>query len=606
MCGIVGYIGKKQAKNLLLNCLEKLEYRGYDSAGIAVSDNQKLKFLKTKGRVWDLKTICDNEDLEGFAGIAHTRWATHGEPSTVNSHPHFNADKTIAVVHNGIIENYEVLRKELIEKGYQFKTDTDTEVIPHLIDYYYKGDILDAVFTVSKKLEGSYAIGVLCADEPHKIIATKKDSPLVVGVGADGNFISSDPTALLSETKEVYYMDDNEFAVTEQNKTTFFDCEKNIIKKQLNTVNYTPCAAEKAGFEHFMLKEIFEQPNAINDTICGRISENKPVSLDGINPEKFKNIQKIYIVGCGTAYHSAVVGKYVTEKLSGIPTEADYASEFRYRSPIIDNKTLVIAITQSGETADTLAALKSSKKAGAKVLAITNVKGSTVSREADYVFYTYAGPEIAVASTKAYLTQIASIYIFAIFMAEITKHTSSKTLNEIKNELLNIPCKIKETLLLDRQIKDTASQIFNHKDIYYLGRGLDYAVAMEGSLKLKETSYIHSEAYAGGELKHGPIALIDKGTTVIAVNTNRNLSKKTDSNIKEVISRGAKVICITPCELKECATSFDKVFLIPDTNDILYPLISSIPLQLLAYHISVYKNCDVDKPRNLAKSVTVE
>lgn len=606
MCGIVGYIGKNQAKDLLLTCLEKLEYRGYDSAGIAILNHHTIKYSKTKGRISDLWEKSSDVNLEGNAGIAHTRWATHGEPSSINSHPHFNNDKTIAVVHNGIIENYEALRKNLTEKGYEFVSETDTEVLPHLIDYYYKGDLLDAVVNASKKLEGSYAIGVICRGEPNKIVALRKDSPLIVGVRKDGKFIASDIPAILAETKDVYYMEDNEFAVIKRDEVTFYDIEKNTLKKEMHIVNYSTDSAEKSEYEHFMLKEIHEQPKAVHDTILGRIKKELSINLDNLKPDEFKDVEKIYIAACGTAYHAGIVGKYVIEKLAKIPVEVEFASEFRYKNPIINNKTLIIVITQSGETADTLAALRLAEQKGARVLAITNVVGSTVSREADVVFYTHAGPEIAVASTKAYLTQLTAMYIFAIFLAEITKHTPTATLNRIKKELLNIPYKIEETFSLDKPIQQLADDIFKEKDIFYLGRGLDYAVAMEGSLKLKEISYIHSETYAGGELKHGPIALIDKGTVVIVISSNRDLSRKMDSNVKEVITRGAKVIGILPKGFEQFEDSFESVLYIPETEEILYPLLSSVPLQLLAYYVSKNKGCDIDKPRNLAKSVTVE
>ena len=455
MCGIVGYIGKKQAKNLLLNCLEKLEYRGYDSAGIAVSDNQKLKFLKTKGRVWDLKTICDNEDLEGFAGIAHTRWATHGEPSTVNSHPHFNADKTIAVVHNGIIENYEVLRKELMETGYQFKTDTDTEVIPHLIDYYYNGNILDAAVQTAKRLEGSYAAGILHQSEPDKIIAIKKDSPLIAGTSKTGTFIASDISAIIKETKDVYYMENNEFAVLKKDEIKFYNSKKEQIEKKLQKIEISQEAVEKAGFPHYMLKEIYEQPKAVENTLDGQISKDKPTKFGNIEKEQLAGIKKIYIVACGSAYHAGLIGKNAIEKLSGIEVEVNYASEFRYKNTTLNKDTLVVTVTQSGETADTLATIPIAKKKGAKTLAITNVAGSSVTREADMVFYTKAGPEIAVASTKAYLTQLTAMYIFAIFLGEITSFTSSAFLNHIKKELSEVVFCIKNTLELNNQIKST-------------------------------------------------------------------------------------------------------------------------------------------------------
>ena len=603
MCGIVGYTGKRQAKNLLLNCLEKLEYRGYDSAGIAILDNSSIKYTKTKGRIIELKKATEKTNLEGFCGIAHTRWATHGKPDRVNSHPHFNADKTIAVVHNGIIENYETLKKSLTDKGYVFTTDTDTEVIPHLIDYYYENDLKNAIFKTAEVLEGSYAVCVIHQNEPNTIIAFKKHSPLVIGVKKDEVFISSDTIAIGSETKDIYFMEDEELAVVKKDDVTFYNFQKDIIKKEIKRIDYTQINDDKKGYKHYMLKEIYEQPDAVKNTLSGHISKDKETTFGSLKKENLTDIQKIYMVACGSAYHCAVAGKHIIEHLSGISVETDIASEFRYRSPIIDNKTLVVAISQSGETADTLAALKLAKQTGAKTLAITNVEGSTITREADFVFLTKAGPEISVASTKAYLTQLTAMYIFAIFLAEVTKRTSSSYLDKLKNDLLNIPFAIKEVVLFDRQIKLLAKKILNEKHIFYLGRGLDYAMALEGSLKLKETSYIQSEAYPAGELKHGPIALIDDQTTVIAINTNSALYQKTESNIKEVVSRGAKVIFITPQENK---SNYESAIYIPTTDELLYPLVSTVPLQLLAYHTAVYKNCDVDKPKNLAKSVTVE
>lgn len=603
MCGIVGYTGKRQAKNLLLNCLEKLEYRGYDSAGIAILDNSNIKYAKTDGRIQKLKKTTEKTNLEGFCGIAHTRWATHGKPDRINSHPHFNADKTIAVVHNGIIENYETLKKSLTDKGYVFTTDTDTEVIPHLIDYYYENDLKNAIFKTAEVLEGSYAVCVIHQNEPDTIIAFKKHSPLVIGVKKDEVFISSDTIAIGSETKDIYFMEDEELAVVKKNDVTFYNFQKDIIKKEIKRIDYTHINDDKKGYKHYMLKEIYEQPDAVKKTLSGHISKDKETTFGSLKKEDLTDIQKIYMVACGSAYHCAVAGKYIIEALSGMSVETDIASESRYRNPIINDKTLVVAISQSGETADTLAALKLAKQNSAKTLAITNVEGSTITREADFVFLTKAGPEISVASTKAYLTQLTAMYIFAIFLAEVTKRTSSSYLDKLKNDLLNIPFAIKEVVLFDRQIKLLAKKILNKKHIFYLGRGLDYAVALEGSLKLKETSYIQSEAYPAGELKHGPIALTDNQTTVIAINTNDALYQKTNSNIKEVICRGAKVIYITP---KENKSDYEDTLYIPTTDALLYPLVSTVPLQLLAYHTAVYKNCDVDKPKNLAKSVTVE
>ncbi len=606
MCGIVGYVGKNQAKDILMTGLEKLEYRGYDSAGVAVCENGSINIAKVKGRISDLREYSKNILLEGSIGIGHTRWATHGEPSKVNSHPHFNKEKSIAVVHNGIIENYETLRRNLTQKGYEFISQTDTEVLPHLIDYYYKGDLLDAVISASKKLEGSFAFCVICICEPDRIVAVRKDSPLIIGVGNDENFIASDVPAILSKTRNVYFVDDMEFAVVKKDSVEIFDAQKTKVEHKLHTVTFDAQAAEKGGYEHFMLKEIHEQATAVRDTVCGRLNNDMTVSLGEFTYDDLKGVNRISIVACGTAYHAGLVGKYLIERLARIPVFIELASEFRYNNPIIDEKTLVVVISQSGETADTLAALRLAKRKGAKVLAITNVVGSTVSREADFVFYTYAGPEIAVASTKAYTSQLAAMYIFALFLADMTKTTSDCELNEIKKELIALPEKVEKVFGESDFIKSLAKKICNENDVFYLGRGLDYAVAMEGSLKLKEISYIHSETYAGGELKHGPIALIDEGTVVIAISTSANLASKMDSNIKEVKARGAYVLGVFPDGFKGFSGSFDDVLYIPTANELLYPILSVIPLQLLAYYVAVEKNCDVDKPRNLAKSVTVE
>ena len=606
MCGIVGYVGKNQAKDILMTGLEKLEYRGYDSAGVAVCESGSINISKVKGRISDLREYCANSLLGGSIGIGHTRWATHGEPSKVNSHPHFNKEKSIAVVHNGIIENYETLIRNLTEKGYEFISQTDTEVIPHLIDYYYKGDLLDAVINATKKLEGSFAFCVICIHQPDRIIAVRKDSPLIIGVGNRENFIASDIPAVLDKTRNVYFVNDMEFAVVKKDGVKIYDEEKNTVEHKLHTVAFDAQSAEKGGYEHFMLKEIHEQARAVKDTVCGRIKSDMTVIFDKLTKKHLEGINQISIVACGTAYHAGVVGKYVIEKLARISACVELASEFKYRNPIIDDKTLVIVISQSGETADTLAALRLAKEKGSKVLAITNVVGSTVSREADFVFYTYAGPEIAVASTKAYTSQLVAMYIFALFLADEKNIISKNELDAIKNELLNISDKIEKTLENLDNIKILAEKICIQNDVYYLGRGLDYAVSMEGSLKLKEISYIHSESYAGGELKHGPIALIEEGTVVVAVSTNKDLASKMDSNIKEVKARGAYVLGVVPEDFKDFSGSFDDVLYIPTANEILYPILSVIPLQLLAYYVAVEKNCDVDKPRNLAKSVTVE
>lgn len=610
MCGIVGYIGDKQATPLLIEGLQKLEYRGYDSAGVAVVDRteKRLNVNKCKGRLSCLEEKLKECPVYGTVGIGHTRWATHGEPSYLNSHPHCNRDETISVVHNGIIENYIHLREWLISKGYKFLSETDTEVIPHLIDYYYNGDILDAVMKATTKMEGSYAIGVVCSYEPDKLIAVRKDSPLIVGLGKGENFIASDIPAILNHTREIYLLNDNEFVVLTRDDVKIYTAEKQEIKRDIFHVTWNADAAEKGGYEHFMMKEIHEQPKAVKDTMASRIILGKPITLDDIKitPEQIENIDKIYIVACGTASYAAMVGKYVIEKLARISVEVDIASEFRYRNPIITERTLMIVISQSGETADSLAALREAKKNKARVIAVTNVVGSSASREADDVLYTWAGPEIAVASTKAYLTQLIAMYIIALFFAQNKKVISVEEIEAIKSQMLLLPDKIKEVLINKEVIQKFASNTYMHKDMFLLGRGLDFAVAMEGSLKCKEVSYIHSEAYAGGELKHGPIALIEKGTVVIALATQDYLFNKMVSNIKEVKTRGANVLAIVKEGQTKIEQTVDSTIYIPKTIDLLTPIVSVIPLQLLAYYMAVMKGCDVDKPRNLAKSVTVE
>ncbi|WP_123054899.1 glutamine--fructose-6-phosphate transaminase (isomerizing) [Clostridium sp. JN-1] len=608
MCGIVGYVGEKQAQSILINGLSKLEYRGYDSAGVAIIDGDHMNVMKCKGRLANLEERLSTEPLKGSIGIGHTRWATHGEPSDLNSHPHSNADGTISVVHNGIIENYVHLREWLISKGYKFISDTDTEVIPHLIDYYYDGNLLDAVMKAASKMEGSYAIGVVCSKEPDKLVAVRKDSPLIVGVGKGESFIASDVPAILNYTRDVYYLNDKEFVVLSNDGVEIYSPEGEKIEKELNHVTWDANAAEKDGFEHFMLKEIHEQPKAIKATMTSRVMPGQPIRLDDIKitKEQLENIEKIYIVACGTAYHAGIVGKYVIEKLARIPVEVDIASEFRYRNPIINDKTLMIVISQSGETADTLAALREAKAQGARVIAITNVVGSSVSREADDVLYTWAGPEIAVASTKAYTTQLITMYMIALFFAQNKNTLSKEEIEEIKNDMLTLPEKAKQMLEHKEVLQKFASKTYMHKDMFFLGRGIDYAVAMEGSLKLKEISYIHSEAYAGGELKHGTIALIEDGTIVVALATQSDLYEKMISNIREVTTRGASVLGFTVEGNEDMEKTVDSVIYVPKVNDILSPVLSVIPLQLLAYYMAVEKGCDVDKPRNLAKSVTVE
>lgn len=606
MCGIVGYIGKNKAKDYLLDGLEKLEYRGYDSAGISVMQNGKITTVKAKGQLANLRALADTVEFTGTLGIGHTRWATHGEPSDINSHPHTSMDKKISVVHNGIIENYQELKADLIKKGYEFISQTDTEVLPHLISSFYKGDLLDAVIKAVKLVEGSYALGVICTDEPDKIVAVRKDSPLIVGLKNDGNFIASDIPAVLKETRDVYLLEDNEFVVLKTDGVKIYGENKKEIKRDIYKVEFDDTAAQKGGYDHFMIKEIHEQPQAIRDTINGRVISGQKVKLDDVNYDELKDIKRIFIVACGTAYHAGLVGKNAIERLSGIPVDVDIASEFRYRDPIIDENTLLMVISQSGETADTLAALRLAKKRGCKTFAVTNVVGSTVSREADFVFYTHAGPEIAVASTKAYITQLIAMYTFALFLAQERKFISDDVIETIKEEILILPKKVLSALKEEDKIRKIAKKISKEKDIFYLGRGMDYAVAMEGSLKLKEISYIHSETYAGGELKHGPIALIEDGTVVIAVNTNKKLCGKMDSNIREVITRGAYVIGVVPKSFENLENTYNEVITIPETEEILTPVIAVLPLQVLSYYVAIEKGFNVDKPRNLAKSVTVE
>ena len=608
MCGIVGYLGSGKATSFLINGLSKLEYRGYDSAGVAVVNNGQIEVRKFKGRLANLAENIKEHPVEGNMGIGHTRWATHGEPSDVNAHPHSNKNLTLSVVHNGIIENYLKLKEWLISKGYNFYSETDTEVIPNLIDYFYNGDLLEAVINATEKLEGSFAIGVISNNEPDKLIAVKKDSPLIVGIGRNEYFIASDIPAVLSHTKDVYLLNDNEFVTLSKDGIDIRTRNKEIIKKEIFHVTWDVNAAEKCGYEDFMLKEIHEQPKAVRDTLAGKIALNKEISFDNIKFTKneLDNFDKIYIVACGTAYHAGLVGKHAIEQLANIPVETDIASEFRYRDPMITDKTLVIVVSQSGETADTLAVLRAAKKQGARVLAITNVVGSSIAREADDVFYTLAGPEIAVASTKAYTTQLTAFYILALHFAELKRTLDSVEIESIKQDLIAIPSKIEDLLKNKDNIKKYASYHFNQKDLFFLGRGLDFAVALEGSLKLKEISYIHSEAYAGGELKHGPIALIEKGTSVITLLTQERLKDKMLSNVKEVTTRGGNILAIVNDGDKSAKSITDDVIFIPKTIDLLTPLLSVIPLQLLAYYIAKLKDCDVDKPRNLAKSVTVE
>jgi len=609
MCGIVGYIGSKQATPILIEGLEKLEYRGYDSAGVSVYSHGKLVVKKCKGRLLNLEKKLKEEPVSGTVGIGHTRWATHGEPSDINSHPHTNSDGSISVIHNGIIENYLSIKEWLQGEGYTFITETDTEVIPHLIDYYYDGDIVDAVMKAVNKMEGSYALGVLCGKEPDKLIAARKDSPLIIGLGEGENFIASDIPAVLNHTRKVYLLNDKEIAVLERDSVSIFTTEGKPVKIEIFNVTWDAQAAEKGGYEHFMLKEIHEQPKAMKDTMTSRIMPNSDeIKIDNIKLtlEDLKNIDKIFIVACGTAYHAGMVGKYVIEKFARIPVEVDVASEFRYRKPILNEKTLMIVISQSGETADTLAALREAKSKGSRVIAVTNVVGSSVAREADDILYTWAGPEIAVASTKAYITQLISMYIIALYLARLNGKLSVPEYRKFRDELLKLPQKAQKLLDNKEEVQKFAAKNYSQRDMFYIGRGLDFAVALEGALKIKEISYIHAEAYAAGELKHGPIALIEKGTPVIALAASESLFEKMLSNIKEVKARGAKVIAFAVESRTGVEKSVDQVVYLPETLEELTPVLEVIPLQLLAYYTAIERGCDVDKPRNLAKSVTVE
>lgn len=608
MCGIVGYFGNKQAPEILVEGLEKLEYRGYDSAGIAIFNGEGIEVTKCKGRIANLRGKLEENPLKGTIGIGHTRWATHGEPSDVNAHPHTNKEGTITIVHNGIIENYQKIREWLGKEGYVFLSETDTEVIPNLIDYFYNGDLLEAVKKAVEKMEGSYAIGVICKNEPDKLIAVRKDSPLIVGFGGDETFIASDVTAVLKYTRDVYYLNDNEYAIITKDNVKIQNQIGQEVEAKISHITWDAEAAEKGGFEHFMIKEIHEQPKVLRDTMASRVMLGEEIKIDNItiSKEEIEKINKIYIVACGTAFHAGFVGKYVIEKLTRIPVEVEVASEFRYRDPLIDENTLMIVVSQSGETADTLAALRLAKESGARVIAITNVMGSTIAREATDVFYTWAGPEIAVASTKAYVSQLIAVDTIALYLAQLKGTLSKNELESIKKAMLELPAKAEEVLKHKEVIQKFAAQNCNVKDMFFLGRGLDYAVAMEGSLKLKEISYVHSEAYAGGELKHGPIALIEEGTPIVVVATQEHIFDKMVSNIKEVTTRGGKVLAFASEGHEEIEKSVDSTMYIPKTEDILAPVLSVIPLQLFSYYMAIEKGCDVDKPRNLAKSVTVE
>ena len=608
MCGIVGYVGEDQAAPILLDGLQKLEYRGYDSAGIAVYDGTDINVVKAKGK---LSALCDltqnGEAMKGYVGIGHTRWATHGEPSVTNAHPHYNQSKSITVVHNGIIENYQPLREKLLRKGYEFHSETDTEVVAHLLDYYYKGDPKEAIVKVLHRVVGSYALGIMFKDHPGKVYAVRKDSPLIVGVSEHGNYIASDVPAILKYTRNVYYIDNQELAELSMHEVHFYNVDLEEIVKECVTVEWDVEAAEKGGYEHFMLKEIYEQPKAVENTISPRIKDGKLV-IDELNmtDEEIRNISRIYIIACGSSYHVGMVGKYVIEKMTRIPVEVDLASEFRYRNPVLEKDSMMIVISQSGETADTLAALRLAQSMGSKVLGIVNVVGSSIAREADNVMYTWAGPEISVATTKAYSTQLVSIYMLAALFGRVRGQITEEDYEMILKELCALPEKIQELLGDKERIQWFASKYANAEHIFFIGRGVDYASSMEGSLKLKEISYIHSEAYAAGELKHGTISLIEDGTLTVALSTQPDLYEKMISNVVEVRSRGAYVFALVSADNQGMKENADFVVEIPETYECFVPSLSVIPLQLFAYYVSVARGLDVDKPRNLAKSVTVE
>ncbi|MBA1336328.1 MAG: Glutamine--fructose-6-phosphate aminotransferase [isomerizing] [Firmicutes bacterium] len=609
MCGIVGYIGDKNATPILIDGLRRLEYRGYDSAGIAVYNGGEVEVKKYKGRLSILEERLREHPVLGSLGIGHTRWATHGEPSDVNSHPQTSMKGNIAIVHNGIIENFQPLKEWLIGEGYSFQSDTDTEVVAHLIDYYYDGSLEEAVIKTVERLEGSFALGIISCAEPDKMVAVRKDSPLIVGLGKGENFIASDIPAILEHTRQVYLLNEMEIAVLTKDSVKVLDRMGKPVNKEIFEVTWDVASAEKGGYPHFMLKEIYEQPNAIRQTLKSRLMSGKEdIVLDQIrlSREDLEKVTKINIVACGTAFHAGVVGKYLIEKLARIPVEADIASEFRYRNPILDDNSVVIVISQSGETADTLAAMREAKKRGARIIAVTNVVGSTVSREADDLLYTWAGPEIAVASTKAYTTQLIAMYLIALKLAKIKGEIDADLYLKMKEAVSKIPEQAEKVLELSDELKDMAERNRDAEDVFFIGRSLDYAVAMEGSLKLKEISYIHSEAYAAGELKHGTIALIEDGTLVFALATQDRLFDKAVSNMKEVKARGAYVVALAKEGNREAEKTADRVIYIPDTLDEFIPVLTVIPLQLFAYHIAVARGCDVDKPRNLAKSVTVE
>ena len=608
MCGIVGYIGKENAAPIILDGLSKLEYRGYDSTGMAIYDGEKINITKAPGRLKVLEELTHGgETMPGNIGVGHTRWATHGIPNMTNAHPHFNKEGTIAVVHNGIIENYMKLRHKLESKGYEFISETDTEVVAQLLDYYYKGNPLEAITKVLHGVEGSYGLGIIFADHPDQLFAVRKDSPLIVGQNENGCFIASDVPAILKYTRKVYYVENQEIVRLRQDHMHFYTVDEEEITKEPVYIEWDANAAEKAGYEHFMLKEMYEQPKTVTDTLMPRLKDNDIVIEElGMSDEQIGAIKKIHIVACGSAYHAGVTGKYVMEGLARIPVEVDLASEFRYRNPILEEGAMVVVISQSGETADTLAALRESQKRGFPVLGIVNVVGSSIAREADNVMYTWAGPEIAVATTKAYSAQLIALYLLAMKFAKVKNTIADDEFKLMIEDLKKIPDQIELLLGNKEKIQRFANRYVAAKDIFFIGRGIDYSISLEGSLKLKEISYIHSEAYAAGELKHGTISLIEEGTLVAAVATQPALYAKTISNMIEVKARGAFLLAVTNEGNDQIEKAADYVIYIPKTNDYFTNSLAIIPLQLFGYYVAVGKGCDVDKPRNLAKSVTVE
>ena len=609
MCGIIGFVGGEEAAPILLDGLSRLEYRGYDSAGVAVFDGEKLEVAKAKGRLQVLSDMIQGgAAIHGALGVGHTRWATHGAPSDVNSHPQVSRSGRIAVVHNGIIENYAQLKQFLIDQGVPFASETDTEVVAQLIEYFYEGDILKAVGRVLHRIEGAYALGIICADEPEKLIAVRKDSPLILGLGEGFNFLASDVTAIIKHTREVIYMEDGELAVLTREGVACYNHLLQPVEKEVSHVDWEIDAAEKGGYEHFMFKEVMEQPEALRRAIFPRLQDGEVVLPDfSLSDEFIQNIDRLYVVACGSSYHVGMVGKYNLERLLRLPVEVTLASEFRYMEPIVTQRTLVVVLSQSGETLDTMAALREAKKLGGKILSIVNVVGSSIARESDEVLYTWAGPEIAVATTKAYSTQLAVLDLLGLYLARRLGTLTQERYRAAVQELLVLPSKLEQVLEKREAIQYYASQYFNHESIFYIGRNVDYALGLEGSLKLKEISYIHSEAYASGELKHGTISLIEDGTLVVAVATYAKLFEKAMSNVVEVKSRGADVLALTTVEhVDEMGRVANGVFGIPDTDELLLPSLGVAPLQLLAYYIALMRGCDIDKPRNLAKSVTVE